>query len=217
VGLDIRSRNLVVGWSSDHQGVGWGACVPGYDRDMQKAKAPAKAPRGAPRSEVRRSSSALGASRSSGPSSPRPSTNPFPGCPRSRCTRPPSASLTIGLGLLVRDLRRPPQARLIAITGAVLTVVGLVTAFPLIPVGLGFVAIGLIGARYPRAATWSLLVGLAGMVILYVALYQQQVGRVFGEGAPPFQPGPKITFQACLILIAVGLAAIGFQLLRRNE
>ena len=127
------------------------------------------------------------------------------------------ASLTIGLGLLARDLRRAREARLVATLGAALTVVGLITVFPLIPVGLGLVAIGLMGVRYPRAATGSLLVGSVGMVILYVALYQQQAGRVFGEGAPPFQLGPKLIFQASVILLAAGLAAIGFQLRRRNE
>ena len=126
------------------------------------------------------------------------------------------ASLTIGLGLLARDLRRACEARLVAALGAALTVVGLVTLFPMIPVGLGLVAIGLIGARYPRAATGSLLVGSMGMVILYVALYQQHAGRVFGEGAPPFQLGPELIFQAAVILIAAGLAAIGFQLRRRE-
>lgn len=38
----------------------------------------------------------------------------------------------MGLGLLARDIRRPLGARIMAILGATLTVVGLVSVFPLI-------------------------------------------------------------------------------------
>lgn len=98
-----------------------------------------------------------------------------------------------------------------AILEAVLTVVGLVWMFPLIPVGLGLLAIGLIVARFPRAALVALdRLGRDGHPLRL--LVPTTGRRGLRRGAPPYQLGPKLAFQASVILIAAGLAAIGLQL-----
>jgi hypothetical protein len=124
-------------------------------------------------------------------------------------------SVAAGLMLLAGGIRRPPGAQVLAMTGTALTFVGSVAVFPLIPIGLGSVALGLIRAGYPRVGTRSLLAGSVALLGVCVVIYLQQDGRFFGEDMPPFRLGTKLAFQTTVILIAVGLAAAGLELRRR--
>lgn len=126
-------------------------------------------------------------------------------------------SLAIGLGLLARDLLRPPRPQTSAAVGAFLAAIGSFAFFPLFSIGLGLVAIGLLQTGYPRPAVASLAIGSAALLVVIVAQYVNADGRVFGEGSPPFPLALKLGFQASVILVAAGLGAIGLQLRRRTE
>jgi len=126
-------------------------------------------------------------------------------------------SLAIGLGLLARDLLRPPRPQSPAAVGAILAAIGSFAFFPLFSIGLGLVAIGLLRTGYPRPAVASLAIGSAALLVVIVAQYLGTDGQVFGEDSPPFPLGLKLGFQASVILVAASLVAIGRQFRRRTE
>lgn len=126
------------------------------------------------------------------------------------------ASFAVGLWLLAGGIRRPPESRTLVSVGAILVVIGQVALFPLFPIGLGCVALGLRRAGFPRGATRWLLTGSLALLVVCAVMYRQQDGRLFGADAPPLRLETKLAFQASVILIAVTLAAVGIELRRRG-
>ncbi|MGH2673760.1 MAG: hypothetical protein ACRDHC_12360 [Actinomycetota bacterium] len=126
-------------------------------------------------------------------------------------------SLAIGLGLLARGLLRSAPPQPVATVGAFLAVIGSFAFLPLFPIGLGVIAVALVRTGYPRPAVASLAIGSIAMLVVFVAQYLSADGHLFGEGSPPFPLGLELGFQASVILVAVGLVAIGHQFRRRSE
>lgn len=123
--------------------------------------------------------------------------------------------LAFGLVCLTLSVERPAWARNAARVGAGFSLVGLLTVFPMLAVGLALIGVALIAAGAPRLPSTLILVGGAAMAIVLIVLAIQHDGRLFGdEGAPDFGPVGDLTFQSSVLLVSVGLVALGVRLLR---
>lgn len=111
--------------------------------------------------------------------------------------------LVFGLGTFALAVVGDPRARTLLL-GMVVTITGLLTAFPLIPIGLAVVGVGLLIVRRARVAAILLLGGSAGLLAAYAS-----GARVGMEGAPPMSSVEIAWFQVSVALAAAGLIALG--------
>jgi hypothetical protein len=126
--------------------------------------------------------------------------------------------LAFGLVFLTLAVERPPWARRAALVGVGLSLVGLLTVFPLLAVGLVVLGIALIEAGSPRLPTTLVVIGGAAMAIVLILLAIQHDGRLFGdEGAPEFGLAGVLAFQASVVIVSLGLAGLGVRLLRSGR
>ena len=120
--------------------------------------------------------------------------------------------LSIGLVLTARCVTQPIVGCWVTRAGAAVAIAGLLTVFPLIPVGFGIFAIGLVLAGRDRIGA---VVATAGSVVL-LATYVLGA-RVGMEDAPELSDGLRVAFQVSVLLIAVGLVIVGLGEIRRVQ
>lgn len=120
--------------------------------------------------------------------------------------------LSIGLVLTARYVTQPIVGSWVTRAGAAVAIAGLLTVFPLIPVGFGIFAIGLVLAGRDRIGA---VVATAGSVVL-LATYVLGA-RVGMEDAPELSDGLRVAFQVSVLLIAVGLVIVGLGEIRRVQ
>jgi hypothetical protein len=120
--------------------------------------------------------------------------------------------LSIGLVLTARDVTRPIVGSWVTRTGVVVAIAGLLTVFPLIPVGFAIFAIGLVLAGRGRIGA---VVATAGSLVL-LATYVLGA-RVGMEDTPELSDGLRVAFQASVLFIAVGLVIVGLGEMRRVQ
>ena len=120
--------------------------------------------------------------------------------------------LSIGLVLTARNVTQPIVGSWVTRAGAAVAIAGLLTVFPLIPVGFGVFAIGLVLAGRDRIGA---VVATAGSVVL-LATYVLG-SRVGMEDAPEPSDGLRVAFQVSVLLIAVGLVIVGLGEIRRVQ
>ena len=113
------------------------------------------------------------------------------------------AGLVYGLGTYAFAVIGDPRARTILV-GLAATIVGLLTLFPLIPIGLAVVGIGLLIVGLGRVAATLLLAGSTGLLAAYAS-----GARVGMESAPPMSSAEIAWFQVSVALTAAGLIALG--------
>jgi hypothetical protein len=115
-------------------------------------------------------------------------------------------SLAIGVIRLVQPLRGTAMAT--GWAGAAMTIIGMLTAFPLFGVGLIVIATiqWLQGARPAAAAL------VAGAVLLLGSLPLE--GRFEGSGTPELGTPAALLFAPAILLISLGLILLGLQQLR---
>ncbi len=120
--------------------------------------------------------------------------------------------LSIGLVLTARYVTQPIAGYRMTRAGAAVAIAGLLIVFPLIPVGLGIFAVGLVLAGRDRIGA---VVATAGSVVL-LATYVLG-SRVGMEDAPEPSDGLRVAFQVSVLLIAVGLVIVGLGEIRRVQ
>ena len=120
--------------------------------------------------------------------------------------------LSIGLVLTARYVTQPIVGSWVTRAGAAVAIAGLLTVFPLIPVGFGIFAVGLVLAGRDRIGA---VVATAGSVVL-LATYVLGA-RVGMEDAPELSDGLRVAFQVSVLLIAVGLVIVGLGEMRRVQ
>jgi len=120
--------------------------------------------------------------------------------------------LTVGLVLTARYVTQPIVGSWVTRAGAAVAIAGLLTVFPLIPVGFGVFAIGLVLAGRDRIGTVVAMAGSVGLLVTYVL-----GARVGMEDAPELSDGLRVAFQVSVVLIAVGLAIVGLGEIRRVQ
>lgn len=120
--------------------------------------------------------------------------------------------LSIGLVLTVRDVTQPIVGSWVTRAGAAVAIIGLLTVFPLVPVGLGIFAIGLLLAGRDRIG--AVVAAAGSMVLLATYVLGARVGM---EDAPELSDGLRVAFQVSVLLIAVGLVIVGLGEIRRVQ
>jgi len=121
--------------------------------------------------------------------------------------------LSIGLVLTARYVTQPIVGYRVTRVGAAVAIAGLLTVFPLIPVGFGIFAVGLVLAGRDRIGA---VVATAGSVAL-LATYVLGGARVGMEDTPELSDGLRVAFQVSVLLIVVGLAIVGLGEIRRDQ
>lgn len=120
--------------------------------------------------------------------------------------------LSVGLVLKARYVTQPPVGSRLTRAGAAVAIVGLLTIFPLIPVGLGVFAIGLGLAGRDRSGAVLAMAGSVGLLAVYIL-----GARVGMEDAPELSDGLRVAFQVSVALMAAGLAIVGWGQIRRVQ
>ncbi len=120
--------------------------------------------------------------------------------------------LSIGLILVALQVREPVLGSRVARAGAAVAVVGLLTVFPLIPLGIGIFAVGLVLAGRDRIGAAVATTGSA--VLLATVVLGARVGM---EDAPELSVGLRVAFQVGVLLIAAGLVIVGLGESRRIQ
>lgn len=118
--------------------------------------------------------------------------------------------LSIGLVLVARNAPRRSTGYWMPWVGTAVAIAGLLTVFPLIPVGFGIFGVGLVLAGRDRL---SAFIAVAGSVLLLMAVILG--ARVGMEGSLELSDGLRIAFQLGVLLIATGFIAIGWSETRR--
>ena len=120
--------------------------------------------------------------------------------------------LSIGLILVARQVTEPVLGSRVTRAGAAVAVVGLLTVFPLIPLGLGIFAVGLVLAGRDKIGA---VVAAAGSAVLLATVVLG--ARVGMEDAPELSVGLRVAFQVGVFLIGVGLVIVGLDERRRVQ
>jgi hypothetical protein len=120
--------------------------------------------------------------------------------------------LSIGLVLTARYVAEPIAGSRVTRAGAAVAIAGLLAVLPLIPVGFGIFAVGLVLAGRDRIA--AVVVAAGSVVLLATYVFGARVGV---EDAPELSDGLRVAFQVSVLFIAIGLVIVGLGELRRVQ
>ena len=112
--------------------------------------------------------------------------------------------LSTGLIWVALQVSEPVVGSWVTRAGAGVGIAGLLTVFPLIPLGFGIFSVGLVLAGRDRIGP---TVATAGSAVLLAAVVLG--ARVGMEDAPELSDGLRVAFQAGVLLIAAGLVIVG--------
>lgn len=118
--------------------------------------------------------------------------------------------LSIGLITAARNITKPIVGSWVTRAGAGVAIIGLLTVFPLIPVGFGIFGIGLVLAGQDRLG--GIIATTGSAILLGTVILGARAGM---EGAPELSDSLRFAFQVSVFLIAAGLFIIGIREKRR--